>query len=218
MLVGFYFVFKGMFMANYSKKRGVDYTGGARMNTDEKRRQWNVDLARRNLENMFGRIESGDDFVINNRYRRRVSYTPESLYEIAQEYFENIVESNENGITIVPDIEDFCTFAHISRAVFLSYRRSDDPDMADVANNIATAIASCKKQNAYAGLINPIAFAMDMNNNHDYVQSRTETTINSNISLQQVETNIEDIAKRIPMEDIPLLEGEVIEDEKGDKE
>ena len=205
-------------MAQYSKKRGVDYTGGAKMSTDEKRRQWNIDLAKRNLENMFGRVESENgDFTINNRYKRRITYTPESLYEIAQEYFENIVESNENGIIIVPDIEDFCTFAHISRPVFLNYRRSDDPDMAEVANNIATAIASCKKQNAYAGLINPISFAMDMNNNHDYVQSRTETTINSNISLQQVETNIQDIASRIPMEDIPLLEGEVVDEGKEKK-
>lgn len=199
----------------YSKKRGVDFTGGAKMTTDEKRRQWNIDLAKRNLENMFGRIVSEDgDYEINNHYKRRVSYTPEKLYDVAQAYFENIVEANENGITIVPDIEDFCTFAHISRNVFLGYRRSDDPDMADIANNIATAIASCKKQNAYAGLINPISFAMDMNNNHDYVQSRTETTINSNISLQQVETNIADIASRIPVEDIPLLEGDVIDDEE----
>lgn len=199
----------------YSKKRGVDFTGGAKMTTDEKRRQWNIDLAKRNLENMFGRIVSEDgDYEINNHYKRRVSYTPEKLYDVAQAYFENIVEANENGITIVPDIEDFCTFAHISRNVFLGYRRSDDPDMADTANNIATAIASCKKQNAYAGLINPISFAMDMNNNHDYVQSRTETTINSNISLQQVETNIADIASRIPVEDIPLLEGDVIDDEE----
>ena len=201
-------------MANHSKKRGVDYTGGAKLSTDEKRRQWNVNLAKRSLENMFGRIEMDGDYTINNRFRRRITYTPETLYDIAQEYFENIVESNENGITIIPDIEDFCTFAHISRPVFLKYRRSDDPDMAEVANNIATAIASCKKQNAFAGLINPISFAMDMNNNHDYVQAKTETTINSTISLQQVETNIEDIANRIPMEDIPLLEGGKIGDEK----
>lgn len=200
-------------MANHSKKRGVDYTGGAKLSTDEKRRQWNVNLAKRSLENMFGRIEMDGDYTINNRLRRRITYTPETLYDIAQEYFENIVESNENGITIIPDIEDFCTFAHISRPVFLKYRRSDDPDMAEVANNIATAIASCKKQNAFAGLINPISFAMDMNNNHDYVQAKTETTINSTISLQQVETNIEDIANRIPMEDIPLLEGGKIENE-----
>ena len=90
----------------------------------------------------------------------------------------------------------------------MKYRRSDDAEMAEVANNIATAIASCKKQNAYAGLINPISFAMDMNNNHDYVQSKTETTINSNISLQQVETNIQDIASRLPVEDIPRLKGD----------
>ena len=196
-------------MAQYSKKRGVDYTNGERMSVEEKRRQWNIQLANRTLESMFGEVQCNDDVIIHNRYKKRVTYTAQTLYEKAQEYFENIVEANENGVTIIPDIEDFCTFAHISRNIFLKYRRSDDVEMAEVSSNIATAIASCKKQNAYAGLINPLAFAMDMNNNHDYVQSRTETTINSNISLQQVETNIADIASRIPMEDIPQIEEKI---------
>ncbi len=195
-------------MAQYGKKRGVDYEKGERISIEEKRRQWNVDLASRTLENMFGHVEIGDDVIIHNNKKKRVTYTPQTLYEKAQEYFENIVTANQEGVTIIPDIEDFCVFAHISRPVFLKYRRSDDAEMAEVASNIATAIASCKKQNAYAGLINPISFAMDMNNNHDYVQSKTETTINSNISLQQVETNIQDIASRLPVEDIPRLKGD----------
>lgn len=202
-------------MAQYGKKRGVDYSGKKKMSIEEKRRQWNIDLASRTLENMFDDINLGDDVIIHNRRRKKVTYTPQTLYEKAQEYFANIMDSNENGVTIIPDIEDFCVFAHISRPVFLKYRRSDDSEMAEVANNIATAIASCKKQNAYAGLINPISFAMDMNNNHDYVQSKTETTINSNISLSQVETNIQDIASRLPVEDIPLIE-EKNKEEKGD--
>lgn len=202
-------------MAQYGKKRGVDYSGKKKMSIEEKRRQWNIDLASRTLENMFDDINLGDDVIIHNKRRKRVTYTPQTLYEKAQEYFANIMDSNESGVTIIPDIEDFCVFAHISRPVFLKYRRSDDSEMAEVANNIATAIASCKKQNAYAGLINPISFAMDMNNNHDYVQSKTETTINSNISLSQVETNIQDIASRLPVEDIPLIE-EKNKKEKGD--
>lgn len=198
-------------MAQYGKKRGVNYDKGQRMSIDEKRRQWNKDLASRTLENMFGQYEVGDDVLIHNRYKKRVTYTAQGLYEKAQEYFENIMTANDEGVTIIPDIEDFCVFANISRTTFMRYRRSDDVEMAEVANNIATAIASCKKQNAYAGLINPISFAMDMNNNHDYVQSRTETTIKSTISLQQVETNIADIANRLPVEDIAMIE------EKGDE-
>lgn len=193
-------------MAHYSKKRGVDYTGGAKLSADEKRRQWNIDLASRTLENMFGQTQINDDVIIHNNKKKIVVYNAQTLFEKAEEYFENIVEANENGVTIIPDIEDFCTFSHISRTTFIKYRRSEDIELSDVANNIATAIASCKKQNAFAGLINPLSFAMDMNNNHDYVQTRTETTINSNISLQQVETNIADIAKRIPVEDIPMIE------------
>lgn len=193
-------------MAQYSKKRGADYTKGAKMSAEEKRRQWNIKLAERTLENMFNQFQYDEDMVIRTKDRnKRVTYTADTLYEKAREYFENIIEANSNDVTVIPDIEDFCLFAHISRPTFLRYRRSDDADLAEVANNIATVIASCKKQNAFAGLIHPIAFAMDMNNNHDYVQSRTETTINSNISLQQVEANIQDIASRIPVEDIPQL-------------
>lgn len=197
----------------YSKKRGVDYSGGhEKLSVDEKRRQWNVNLASRTLENMFGRTELDNGDVVSDGKKKRITYNAQTLYEKAEEYFENIIEANENGITIIPDIEDFCTFCHISRPTFLKYRRSDDPEMLEVANNIATAIASCKKQNAYAGLINPMAFMADMNNNHDYVQARTETTINSTISLQQVESNIADIASRLPLEDIPLIEGEIDND------
>ena len=192
-------------MAQYSRKRGVNYDK-KKMSLEEKRRQWNMDLASRTLENMFGQVQVDEDISIHNKYRKRTTYTAQGLYEVAKEYFENIFNANQDGVTIIPDIEDFCVYAHISRPTFLKYRRSDDDEMAEIANNIATAIASCKKQNAYAGLINPISFAMDMNNNHDYVQSRTETTINSNVSLQQVETNIDEIAKRLPMEDIPQLE------------
>lgn len=202
-------------MASYSKKRGV-ITAHDKLTAEEKRQQWNVNLAKRTLENMFQHTDIAEDTYVYNCKKKRVTYNPQTLYEKAQEYFQNILESNENGITIIPDIEDFCLFANISRLVFLGYRKSDDVEMADVANYIATAIAGCKKQNAYAGLINPIAFAMDMNNNHDYVQSRTETTINSNISLSQVEANVADIASRIPVEDIPLIENNLINHKEGD--
>lgn len=197
----------------YSKKRGVDYSNGKqKLSMDEKRRQWNVNLASRMLENMFGQTEVEDEVLVTSKRPKRVTYNAQTLYEKAEEYFENIVEANKNGITIIPDIEDFCTFCHIARQTFLKYRKSEDPEMSEVANNIATAIASCKKQNAYAGLINPMAFMADMNNNHDYVQAKTETTINSTISLQQIESNIADIANRLPVEDIPLIEGEIEDD------
>ena len=197
-------------MAQYSKKRGVKYDQ-KKLSLEEKRKQWNIDLANRTLEQMFGCVEVGEDEIINNRCKKRIVYNAETLYEKGMEYFQNIVESNENNVVIVPDIEDFCMFCHISRTTFIKYRRGDDVELAEVANNIANAIASCKKQNAYQGLINPMAFMADMNNNHDYVQARTETTINSTISVQQVEANIADIASRIPMEDIPQIDtkGEV---------
>ena len=95
----------------YSKKRGVDYSGGhEKLSADEKRRQWNINLASRTLENMFGQSQVSDEVLVTSRRPKRVTYNAETLYKKAEEYFENIIEANENGITIIPDIEDFCTF------------------------------------------------------------------------------------------------------------
>lgn len=186
------------------KKRGYDYDNGkGKMSLEERRKQWNINLANRALETAFGETDLGD--VVVQTKRKRVTYTADTLFEKAREYFTNIVEANENDVTIIPDIEDFCMFANISRGMFMQYRRSEDMDMQSVANNIATAIANCKKQSALQGTLNPTIFAIDFNNNHDYVQAKTELTFNQNISLQQLETNIADIANRLPM----------LEDENG---
>lgn len=194
-------------MSSYRKKRGDDYTQGKQeIAVEERRRQWNIDLAQRTLESMYDRTQLDEDTIIDNKKRKIVNYNAQELYEKAKEYFENIMETNENGVPIIPDIEDFCMFAKISRFKFLNYRRSEDVDLSETANNIANAIANFKKQNAFQGLINPTIFAIDFNNNHDYVQAKTEITMNSNVTMQQIESNIADIANRIPMDDIPQIE------------
>lgn len=183
------------------KKRGYDYSNGKeKLSLEERRKQWNINLASRALETLYPEVQVEQDVYVTSK-RRRVSYTADSLYEKGREYFENIVEANENDVTIIPDIEDFCMFANISRPLFLSYRRSEDAELAEVANNIANAIANCKKQSALQGTLNATIFAIDMNNNHDYVQAKTEVTLNQNVSLQQLETNIADIASRLPLND-----------------
>ena len=53
-------------MANYSNKRGVNYNSKKKMSLEEKRRQWNIDLASRTLDNMFGQVDVGDDVIIHN--------------------------------------------------------------------------------------------------------------------------------------------------------
>ena len=189
-------------MAARSKKRGVDNSMGQEISLDEKRRQWNINLANRTLDTLFGHVYvDGETIVQNNGRSKRVTYTSESLYEKAREYFENIVEANENNVSIIPDIEDFCMFANISRETFMKMRRSEDSDMQYVASNIANAIANCKKQSALQGTLNPTIFAIDMNNNHGYVQAKAEFTVNSNVSMQQIEANIADIANRLPLDD-----------------
>lgn len=190
-------------MSARSKKRGVDNSfGQEELSLDEKRRQWNINLANRTLETMFGNVIVDENVTVHNTaHVKRVTYTAESLLEKAREYFENIVEANENNISIIPDIEDFCMFANISRDIFLRMRKSEDSDLQYVASNIANAIANCKKQSALQGTLNPTIFAIDMNNNHGYVQAKTELTVNQNVSMQQIEANIADIANRLPLDD-----------------
>lgn len=64
-------------MAQYSKKRGVNYDK-QRLSMDEKRRQWNVDIAKRQLEHMFGQVDLGDEIIIN-RVRRSYLYARNTL-------------------------------------------------------------------------------------------------------------------------------------------
>lgn len=185
-------------------KRGAHTRGDDdNLSMDERKRQWSSNLASRALNTLYGEEEIDEEVtVLKNGVRgnRVVNYTPDQLYEKGRQYFQNIVEVNEDGITVIPDVEDFCMFANIGRSKFKGYCRSEDPLMSEVANNIANAIASCKKQFALSGMINPATFAIDMNNNHDYVQARTEVQVSQKVSLQQLESNVADIANRLPMD------------------
>ena len=182
-------------------KRGVTEIGeNEQMTLDERKRQWNGNLASRVLEAYYGEKEITECMAVVSRRRLLINYNAEQLYNKGKEYFQDIMDKNRDGISIIPDIEDFCMFACISRQKFMSYRRSEDPQLNDVACNLANAIASCKKQMALQGYINPATFAIDMNNNHDYVQARTELQVSQKVSLQQLENNVADIANRLPME------------------
>jgi hypothetical protein len=69
-----------------------------------------------------------------------------------------------------------------------------------VANNIRNSIAACKKQMALNGEIPPVVFAIDFNNNHDYVQSKNQVQIQTSIE-RDAQDSIDDIASRIPIDD-----------------
>ena len=186
----------------HRKKRGKSSTCREDLPIEERQKQWNIDLANRALTTLFGTVQIDKDTLVE-KYHTKINmknYTPKELFEVGRDYFDNIVKTNEEGVSIIPDIEDFCLFANISRQRFMSYRTSDNAEMNEIANNIANAIANCKKQIALQGTMNPTIFAIDMNNNHGYVQAKTELTVNQNVSMQQIESNVEDIANRLPMD------------------
>lgn len=196
------------------KPRGQDNSiGQADLSLEEKRAQWNINLANRVLENMFGEYDLENSEVVTSKFVKYRQYSAQQLFDKARDYFRNIQETNEGGISVIPDIEDFCLFVQISRDTFQAYRSSEDPDMRNVAQNIANAIAACKKQSALQGTLNPTIFAIDMNNNHGYVQSKSEITVNQNVTMQQLESNIVDIANRLPVEDEDELEIEENDEE-----
>lgn len=191
------------------KPRGVNGRN-SNMSLEDKRRQWNVNLSKRTLESLYGEIKVDENTTVSKPLARRgVIYNAQTLYEKGKEYFENIAETNEAGISVIPDIEDFCMFANISRNTFLKYQKSEDLALANVASMLSTAIANIKKQQALNGNMNPTIFAIDFNNNHGYVQARTEVAVNQTISMQQIENNIADIADRIAMEEDGKIEEKI---------
>jgi hypothetical protein len=104
------------------------------------------------------------------------------------------------GTPIAPDIEDFCLFCKISRETFYKYRTGHQLDLNFCANQISNAIAMCKKQMAFDGQIPPVVFAIDFNNNHDYVQQKYQVDMHTSIEVE-AQDSINDIASRLPMQE-----------------
>lgn len=132
-----------------------------------------------------------------NDLTKYIDYNADTLAQRAKEYFQNIYEMAEQGTPIVPDIEDFCLWCKIPRSRFSQYRASHSIPLNCVANNISNAIAMCKKQMAFDGSIPPVVFAIDFNNNHDYIQQRVAVESHTTYEIE-AQDSINDIASRLP--------------------
>ena len=181
-------------MAYKRKSRGVGYK---ELSLEDRMKQWNINMADRTLNKMFNHVDKGDT-LIDNRKFKPVHYTPNQLFEMANEYFYDIKEQNQNGIAIIPDIEDFCLFCNLSRHMFLKYRKSDDPEMFYVANLIANAIANCKKSLGWQGCLPEKLIELDFSNNHDY-SKRLEASLGAGFESQIVHNLTDEIASRLPL-------------------
>lgn len=162
-------------MSSLREKRGI---GG--LDPDEKRKQWNITMANRALQSLFPEVTSdnGEKVITNNIGREKYYMShPEAFDNMTYEYFRDIVENNEAGVEITPDIEDFCIFVGISRLGLMRLEQCSDLAMNQRVERVRTAIANCKKQLALDGKIPSMIFAIDFNNNHDYVQAKQELQI-----------------------------------------
>lgn len=187
-------------MSSYRKNRGIDTSFGNDDNIDEKKSQWAIVTAERVLTCLFPEDSSADGkSVITNYLTKNVDYTPDTLARRAREYFESIYNLAHQGTPVIPDIEDFCLFSHITRIRFAQYRESHELQMANCANGIANAIAMCKKQMAMNGEIPPVVFAIDFNNNHDYINQKFQVDMKTKYEIE-AQDSIDDIASRLPMQ------------------
>ena len=186
-------------MTSYRKTRGVDISGGQPTDHERQRAQWGMATAGRVLECMFPETSLDDgNSVMSSKFFTYIDYNADTLARRAREYFQNIYDTNMAGISIIPDIEDFCLFCHINRLTFIKLCQSHDIKLANVANNVKTAIAACKKQMAMDGHIPPVVFAIDFNNNHDYVQQKYQVDMHTTTDIE-AQDSINDIASRLPV-------------------
>ena len=88
-------------------------------------------------------------------------------------------------------------FAKLTRLEFQNICNGNSVEMARVGHNVRNAIALCKKQLAFTGQIPPVVFAIDFNNNHDYIQSKNQLEVKAEYAIDAQES-INEIASRLP--------------------
>lgn len=186
-------------MSSLRKQRGVK--NYEMIEHAQQRTQWNMDMAQRALENLFPEITTPDGTTVRdyNSICKKPNYNAESLARRAEEYFQDIYHKNVDGCPIIPDIEDFCIFANMSRQTYFEYLHGTDLKMSEICSRINSCLALCKKQLAFDGHINPTVFAIDFNNNHGYIQQKSQIEIRSQNMNIEARDSIDDIASRIPM-------------------
>ena len=126
--------------------------------------------------------------------------TIESFVDKVNEYITYINDTfNSTGYELIPDIEGFCAFAGIDRSTLFDWETSRPPEYSNTIKALKNAIAAYKKQLAMRGKIPAVVFAIDMNNNHGYVQQQT-IDIRATNKAQEL-PSAEDIVKKLPKKD-----------------
>lgn len=150
----------------------------------------------------FGEIPGkGEGDVVQARTGRPPKYpTIESFVDAVNDYITYINDTfNNTGVELIPDVEGFCAFIGIDRGTLIEWETSRPPEFSHTIKALKTQIAAYKKQLAMRGKIPPVVFAIDMNNNHGYVQQQT-IDIRATNKAQEL-PSAEDIVKKLPKQD-----------------
>lgn len=150
------------------------------------------------IDNIDGVIKSGDGAeVVTGRGRPPKYENPDLLVDKYKEYLLYIYDCNTNKeCSLIPDIEGFCSFAHISRSTLFEWENTRSADYSNVIKWIRNDIAAYKKQLGLKGKIPALVMAMDFNNNHGYVQNQ-KIDVETHINVTNI-PSIDDINKYLP--------------------
>ena len=143
----------------------------------------------------FGEITTATGTKV--RTKRAPKYeTVEELQEVIEAYFESVRNAAINGTIIVPDVEDFCSFAMISRNTFINWKTPGYKTNAfcEEVQKLDTALAACKKQLMFNGDIPAIPTLADLNNNHGYTN---QTQVIHHGGSKEL-PSIEEVMKKLP--------------------
>jgi len=158
-----------------------------------------LDTFRRGFFNEIPGTGEGD--VVQARTGRPPKYpTIESFVDAVNDYITYINDTfNNTGVELIPDVEGFCAFIGIDRGTLIEWETSRPPEFSHTIKALKTQIAAYKKQLAMRGKIPPVVFAIDMNNNHGYVQQQT-IDIRATNKAQEL-PSAEEIVKKLPKQD-----------------
>lgn len=165
----------------------------------------------RKIEPIQYRDEKGVRLQVYRRFKEEVDYIPldheamtamaemakksisrrngrpptfESIEELQagiEAYWDYIIKANQNGVSLIPDVEGLAAYLGVNRETLKEWDRSNYRGFSATIKETFNRIAAIKKQLGLKGQIPPIVMAMDFNNNHGYTQKQElEVTAKTN--------------------------------------
>lgn len=149
-------------------------------------------------ESYFGEQQTATGETV--RTNRPPTYeTIESLHDVIDRYWQKLEQEAMDGNPIIPDVENFCTFAMISRITFQKWGTPGykSAPFCEEVRRFETALAAYKKQLMFAGEIPAVPALADLNNNHGYTN---QTQVVRHEVVQELPT-VEEVLHKLPPPD-----------------